>query len=286
MVRREPWEDRLEAELACRIHRKQPVSGGDINLAWSVQLTDERWVFVKANEHSPARMFEAEAEGLSFLREHLEKEAPLVVPEVLVVGETFLALELLRATSQDQSEAFGRGLAGLHRRRLPTYGGDGHNFIGTLSQSNSPTENWPEFFRTERIEAQLNLPGATRLLTRATRQRFETLLSDLEQRLSPQEPPSPLHGDLWGGNYLSTSIGPAIFDPAAYAGHREVDLAMMKLFGGFSERTFAAYQEAYPLAPGHEQRIKIYQLYPLLVHVNLFGGGYAAEVESRLRELT
>ncbi len=286
MVDREPWEDTLERQLGARVHRKTPVPGGDINQAWALRLTDGRSVFVKANEHSPARMFQAEAEGLRFLKEGLDCDCALIVPEVLFVGGTFLVLELLEASSTDQSEALGRGLAALHQSKLHRFGADAHNFIGTLSQPNAPSQSWSEFFRTERLEAQLGLPGAQRLVPRAARQRFETLFSRLDQLLLPEEPPARVHGDLWGGNYLSTRRGPAIFDPAAYAGHREMDLAMMRLFGGFSERTFAAYEEAYPLAPGHQERQKIYQLYPLLVHVNLFGGGYVASVEDLLRQLT
>jgi fructosamine-3-kinase len=133
---------------------------------------------------------------------------------------------------------------------------------------------------------QLDLPGARRLIDAEARRRFELLFDRMEWLLKPEEPPARLHGDLWGGNSFFSTRGPALFDPAAYGGHREVDLAMMKLFGGFSERTFAAYHEAHPLASGWRDRLKIYQLYPLLVHVNLFGAGYVGSVVDTLRQVT
>jgi fructosamine-3-kinase len=115
---------------------------------------------------------------------------------------------------------------------------------------------------------------------------FERLFAALPDLAGPDEPPARLHGDLWGGNLLVDDAGaPCLIDPAVYGGHREIDLAMMRLFGGFGPRVFAAYDEAWPLAPGHEERVGLYQLYPLMVHVNLFGGGYVGSVESSLDRL-
>lgn len=278
---------RLAAVLGSGIERLSAVSGGDINDAWDAKLSDGRRVFVKSNLHCPAKMFEAEAAGLRFLREGITAESPLVVPEVIHVAHDFLVLEFLkRAAGVDGSEALGRGLALLHAQSVPEFGGPEANFIGTLEQVNERRERWADFFRDQRLGVQLSLPGAQRLLSSGAKRRFELLFQNLEELLGPAEPPARLHGDLWGGNAFFSTRGPAIFDPAAYAGHREVDLSMMRLFGGFSARTFAAYEEAYPLAPGHEQRVPIYQLYPLLVHVNLFGAGYVGSVEDALRRVT
>jgi fructosamine-3-kinase len=282
-----PWEPKLEAVLATDIESRSAVSGGDINDAWDVRLADGRRVFVKYNAHTPPRMFEAEAAGLKFLREGIHPETNLVVPEVIHVDECFLVLELLeRDQSIDQSEELGVGLARLHAASVNEFGAPESNFIGTLGQVNEPRDRWEDFFRDKRLEIQLSLPGARRLLSAETKRRFELLYKNLGELLGPEEPPARLHGDLWGGNAFFTARGPAIFDPAAYAGHREVDLAMMRLFGGFSERTFEAYDEVYPLGPGSDERVKIYQLYPLLVHVNLFGGGYVGSVEDILRRVT
>lgn len=287
MAEGDDFRTRLASVLGSGIERLSAVSGGDINDAWDAVLSDGRQVFVKSNLHCPPKMFEAEAAGLRFLREGITAESPLVVPEVIHVEHDFLVLEFLkRGAGVDGSEALGRGLALLHAQSAPEFGGPEGNFIGTLRQVNEPRERWADFFRDQRLGVQLSLPGAKRLLSSGAKRRFELLFQNLEELLGPTEPPARLHGDLWGGNAFFSTRGPAIFDPAAYAGHREVDLSMMRLFGGFSGRAFAAYEEAYPLAPGHEQRVPIYQLYPLLVHVNLFGAGYVGSVEDALRRVT
>jgi fructosamine-3-kinase len=281
-----PWKDELEAALGSAVTSQRSLAGGDINEAYEVQLRDGRSLFVKTNEHTPPRMFEAEAAGLAFLREGLGVENPLVVPEVVHVAEKFLVLEMLRPAAIDQSEELGRGLAALHRAPLKGFGLASSNFIGSLGQNNDPRIKWVDFFRELRLEEQLGMPGARRLIDRETRRRFDVLFERLPELLGPEEPPARLHGDLWGGNSFFSDRGPAIFDPAVYGGHREVDLAMMRLFSGFSARTFAAYQEAYPLSPDFEGRLAIYQLYPLLVHVNLFGAGYVGAVRDLLRQVT
>lgn len=281
------WRAQLESALGSGIRRSSGVAGGDINDAWDVTLSDGRRVFVKSNRNTPPKMFEAEAAGLKFLREGCPEDSPLVIPEVIHVGRHFLVLEFLeRASGRDESEALGRGLALLHRATAAEFGSPEPNFIGTLGQVNEPRKRWVDFFREKRLGVQLSLPGAQRHLPSGIKRRFELLFNKLEQLLGPEEPPARVHGDLWGGNAFFSARGPAIFDPAAYAGHREVDLAMMRLFGGFNARTFAAYEAVYPLAPGHEERVSIYQLYPLLVHLNLFGAGYIGSIEDALRRVT
>ncbi|MEM9066899.1 MAG: fructosamine kinase family protein [Myxococcota bacterium] len=255
------------------------LSGGDINEAFDVTLADGRRVFVKGNRNAPRSMFAAEAKGLSFLR-----VGPLRIPKVVVAGSNVLVLEFLSPGTRvgDFDELLGRGLAELHRNTPASFGADHDNFIGRLPQRNTPEDDWATFYREHRLRAELDRAGA--LVPRALRRRFDDLFARLDSLVGPPEPPARLHGDLWGGNLHRDERGqPCLIDPAVYGGHREVDLAMMRLFGGFSARVFDAYQEAYPLAEGAEERVSLYQLYPLLVHVNLFGAGYLGSVDAALR---
>ena len=263
------------------MRKASPLSGGDINDAFELELRDGRRLFLKTNRAAPAGMFQAEARGLAWLAE----ARALHVPDVVAVADdrvSFLVLELVEPGSRRRAfdEELGRALAVLHRASPATFGLDHDNFIGSLPQSNRPHARWTDFFQSERLEPQLRLATERGRATGAMRRGFERLFARLAALVGPEEPPARLHGDLWGGNLHVTPDGaPCLIDPAAYGGHREVDLAMMRLFGGFAERVFSAYSEAFPLAPGHAERVPLYQLYPLLVHVNLFGGGYAASVE-------
>jgi protein-ribulosamine 3-kinase len=277
---------RLESLLGQTVRSAAKVSGGDINDAFELGLTDGRSVFLKTNSRAPPTMFAAEAEGLEFLR----TAQALRVPEVLAVSsaddaEPFLLLEFVRsARRRSQFDAeLGRGLSVLHRFGAPEFGFRTTNFIGRLVQENRAHSSWPEFYREQRLEPQLRAAEAAGLASLALRRKFERLFSLLPELVSEPEAPARLHGDLWSGNVLVDEHGqPCLIDPAVYGGHREMDLAMMRLFGGFSERVFAAYAEAFPLAAGHAERVQLYQLYPLLVHLNSFGGGYRASVEQAL----
>jgi len=274
----------LERTLGSRPTRWQPLGGGDIAQAFRVALEDGREVFVKTLADAQP-MFEAEARGLAWLR---DGGGP-AIPEVLGVGPPdapFLALELVSRGTPAPSfdEALGRGLAALHRAGAPTFGLNADNFIGALPQRNTPHPTWPAFYREARLQPLVARAVRERRLSPRTAREFETLLGKLEALCGPPEPPARLHGDLWSGNLLCSAQGlPVLIDPAVYGGHREIDLAMMRLFGGFSSRTFAAYQEAAPLSEGAEERVRLYQLYPLLVHVNLFGAGYVGQTEAALR---
>jgi fructosamine-3-kinase len=277
----------LERALGLPVERAERVSGGDVNEAYRVELSSGRDVFVKANPAAPRGMFEAEARGLAWLG---EAEA-LRVPEVLAVGEAqpaapaFLALEyvppgppLARA-----DEELGRGLAALHSASPGAFGLDHDNFVAVLPQSNAPGPTWAELYGERRLRPQTKRAVDAGCLPPALGGRLDAVIRKLPDLVGPAEPPARLHGDLWSGNVLHAADGePCLVDPAVYGGHREIDLAMMRLFGGFSERCFAAYDESYPLAPGYEERVALYQLYPLLVHVNLFGGGYVGSVERAL----
>lgn len=279
----------VEAAVGARIATTRPVSGGDINRAFAVALDDGRRLFVKSNGRAPAGMFAAEARGLAWLGE----AGALRVPGVVASGQAFLALELVvaAAPARDFDERLGRGLASLHRFGAPRFGLDHDNYIGSLPQDNAAVAGaWSAFYRERRLEAQLRMAVDGRVASARMRRGFDRLFAafdeDTTALLGPAEPPARLHGDLWGGNLLCDETGaPCLCDPAVYGGHREIDLAMMRLFGGFGPRVFAAYAEAFPLAPGHEARVDVYQLYPLMVHVNLFGGSYVGQVESLLDRL-
>jgi protein-ribulosamine 3-kinase len=277
----------IEAALGERIERASPLGGGDINEAFQLGLESGRVVFAKTNRRADSRMFPAEARGLTWLQD----AGALRVPRVLAVSTgrpdapTFLVLEYLasREPRAGFDERLGRGLAALHCAGAPSFGLDHDNFIGRLSQRNTPTASWADFYREQRLGAQLELAVQSGAASRAMRQGFSQLFARLDELVGPAEPAARLHGDLWGGNLHVDERGePVLIDPAVYGGHREIDLAMMKLFGGFGSRVFAAYAEAYPLAPGHEDRVPLYQLYPLMVHVNHFGGSYVAAVERAL----
>jgi fructosamine-3-kinase len=277
----------LRYALGSAVKAARRLSGGDINDAFELELSSGVRVFLKTNDSAPASMFPAEAHGLDWLR----AAGALKIPEVLAVsngrdGEpSFLVLELLPPGKQgrDFDARLGHGLAQLHRSGAPGFGLERDNFIGSLPQRNRAQPTWADFFWYERLEPQLSRAVAAGQATSRMRASFERLQPRLGQLLGPAEPAARLHGDLWGGNlHVDAAGAPCLIDPAVYGGHREVDLAMMRLFGGFAEDVFRAYEEAWPLAPGHAERIALYQLYPLMVHVNLFGGGYAESVERSL----
>ncbi|HEX3775926.1 MAG TPA: fructosamine kinase family protein [Polyangiaceae bacterium] len=277
---------RVEHELGRRVTRSARVSGGDINEAFELALSDGASVFLKTNDRAPPEMFAAEARGLGFLAE----ARALRIPNVLGFSgaserPSFLLLEFIRAAEPRKhfDEELGRGLAALHRASAPSFGFEASNFIGRLPQSNRAHETWAEFYRAERLEPQLALALKSGQAEVSLARDFERLFQLLPELVGESEPPARLHGDLWGGNLHTDEHGaPCLIDPAVYGGHREVDLAMMQLFGGFSTRVFSAYAEAFPPAPGQRERVPLYQLYPLLVHLNLFGAGYVASVKRAL----
>ncbi|MGB5811450.1 MAG: fructosamine kinase family protein [Polyangiales bacterium] len=274
----------IALELGSTVARVRPVSGGDINDAYEVELAEGQIVFVKTHDTAPSSMFAAEAHGLDWLR----MASKIRLPRVLGVGPgspAYLALEWVDPAPRvgDFDEILGRSLAGLHGHGAKAFGLGRDNYIGRLPQKNSQRETWSEFYWTCRLEPQIRLAQDRGRLSEPVLRSFEVLSRNLADRVGPPEPPSRLHGDLWAGNLHVDDRGmPCLVDPAAYAGHREVDLAMMRLFGGFTERVFDAYHEVTPLAPGAASRVPLYQLYPLLVHLNLFGGSYAHSIEHAL----
>lgn len=268
----------------------QGAGGGCINSAALWTRGQER-VFVKWNERPLPGQFAAEAAGLEALR---ASGSGLVVPAPLAwsdegPGRSFLALEYVPVGRRetDFDAALGRGLAALHRQSDPRgFGFELDGYCGATPQPNPWRPTWLEFYGEQRLEHQLRLAGARGLGPEALADGAR-VVARLESLIGPPEPSALIHGDLWSGNLHTSPEGaPGLIDPAAYYGHREAELGMMVLFGGFSERVFAAYDEAFPLAPGWRERLDLYTLYHVLNHYVLFGGSYgtqAARILARYR---
>jgi fructosamine-3-kinase len=275
-------------------------SGGSINEAWALELAGGGRAFVKTRADAAPGEYATEAAGLRWLAQ----ADAVALPAVLAVGDgggdgpRFLALEWVDSGRLDATgeEALGRGLAALHAAGAPDFGapppgapapgeagGPGAVAplrIGELSLPNDPASDWPSFYARRRLEPLVALCLERRTLSASGARAVERVCERIGDLAGPAEPPARLHGDLWGGNVLPGADGRArLIDPAAYGGHREVDLAMLRLFGAPSERVFAAYDDAAPLADGHRERVELWQLFPLLVHAALFGGSYGASVE-------
>lgn len=263
------------------------VPGGDINDTYDARLADGRHVFVKTHAGADSRVFACEARGLAWLRE----ADALRTPEVLALSApgtrpAFLVLGFIASASRahDFDEHLGRGLARLHDAGAPSFGLDDDNVIGRLPQSNRPHDSWAGFYAAERLEPQIRRAVDTEAGPPQWSRWCDRLCATLPDLAGPVEPPARLHGDLWSGNVIADHQGrPVIIDPAIYGGHREMDLAMLRLFGSLSARVLDAYEEVHPLAAGHRDRTRLCQLYPLLVHVNLFGGSYVHAAEAALR---
>jgi protein-ribulosamine 3-kinase len=262
----------------------QTVSGGSINAAFRIKTADQTF-FLKYNDTKKfPGMFEAEAKGL----QTLQRTNTFMVPDVIATGEeggkSFLLLNWIENGERKKlfAQDFGKRLARLHRNSSSDFGLGYNNFIGSLPQSNLQHKSWIEFFIAERLEKQLASAKDSGIIDGFTSKQFEKLYIRLPEFI-PEEPPALIHGDLWNGNYMVAPDGSAcLVDPAIYFGHREMDLAMSRLFGGFPEEFYDAYHESFPLQPGFDNRFEIHNLYPLLVHVNLFGGGYLQQVKSIL----
>ena len=278
------FADAVAAGLGETVNASHPVSGGSINEAVRLDLASGRRVFVKSRAGAPAAEFAAEAAGLAWLADAVA----IAVPEVLAFGggeEPWLALEWVApgGLTREGEEQLGRDLAALHRSGaeahgvLPPGSPDEKLRIGSVELPSRPGPDWPELYAEQRLRPLLAMALERGSISRADADAVESVCGRIEELAGPPEPPSRLHGDLWGGNVLADSRGnPWLIDPAAHGGHREIDLAMLRLFGGPGERAFAAYDEAHPLAEGHAERVELWQLLPLLVHAVLFGGSYGS----------
>jgi len=288
-----PLARAIESALGASIVRHTGAHGGSINTCFVVSLSDGRRVFVKARRDADDETFAIEADGLAWLRDGLlsTPEANLAVPEMLAVIDAPHALVLSAfeagARTPASDEALGRGLAQLHASLPPDapHGYPRATDLATIRLDNTTTEDWASFFGERRLLPLLARAEATGVATTRMRRGVERVITCLPELLGPEERPARLHGDLWSGNASVDTRGrPVIFDPAVFAGHREIDLAMMQLFGGFSSRVFDAYDEVWPRADGHERRVLLYQLLPLLAHVVLFGERYVGNVEAALAQ--
>lgn len=264
--------------------KAERVFGGDINETWLLQ-GDERKYFLKLNEAAGPGMFNAEKRGLELLRD----TGAIAVPQPLLEGsldqQRYIVMEYLEKgqTSASFWLEFGRRLAALHRNSAARFGLDHDNYIGSLPQRNIFADSWSAFYAEHRILCMLRLAYDQRKCESADTRMAERLCARLDS-LFPGEPPSLLHGDLWSGNYMVAKDGhPCIFDPAVYYGHREMDLGMSLLFGGFDRSFYDHYNDSWPLEKGWRERVELTQLYPLLVHLVLFGGHYHQSVKAVLK---
>lgn len=272
----------VENKLDDLIVSGKPVHGGDINQAQKITFESGNIAFLKWNERAPEHMFEAESKGLKLLRSANTK---LIIPEVLDQSENYLLLDWIAegGGTPDSSYRFGAELAKLHRSSHSFFGLDHDNFIGRLKQSNTNHSSWPDFFALERIEPQIKMGVESGKLTRSVLREVEKLYTKLGS-IFPGEEPALLHGDLWSGNFMFTrSGGTSMYDPAIYYGHREMDLAMTRLFGGFPADFYNGYNKQFPLEPGFKERVTLCNLYPILVHANLFGGSYCRQAENIIK---
>lgn len=263
------------------------ISGGSINSAYKLQ-SDTQSYFIKFNLPDLQPMFEAELAGLK----EIAKTNTVRVPQAILCHRTqkysFIILEMLSlsASNQHSDSQLGQKLAALHKIQFPSFGWHSNNTIGSTDQINSPSESWPDFWLTHRIEFQLSLAkknGCGKKLV----QTGEQLCESMHHFFASHKPhPSLLHGDLWSGNAAVTEKNePIIYDPACYYGDREADIAMTVLFGGFSRHFYDAYHESYPLSPEFSTRKTLYNLYHIINHFNLFGGSYLNQAQNMIDSL-
>jgi fructosamine-3-kinase len=275
----------IAVALDAGIVRTTSVRGGDVATAFRLDLEDGRRVFAKTSASVPPLHFTTEADGLAWLR----GATGLGVPEVVAVSDDppFLVLEWVEAAgaAPGTEASLGRGLAELHRAGAMSFGRSDRRPTGSRGLPNEPCETWAEFYATQRLWPLARLAQDTQSLSQRAIQDLETVAGRLGELGGAPELPARLHGDLWAGNRLVGIDGRNwLIDPAAHGGHREFDLAMMRLFGGFGAEVFAAYAEAFVPREGWRERVALHQLAPLVVHAVKFGGSYPAAVERALAD--
>ncbi|MGZ8762154.1 MAG: fructosamine kinase family protein [Acidimicrobiia bacterium] len=273
----------LQRALGAEVVRAERVRGGDVAIAYTVELADDRRVFAKTHPGAPSGFFTTEASGLRWLGEACERDGSIAVPDVLAVSDdrpNHLVLAWIdeghpRAATDG---ALGEGLARMHRIGASCFGREDRRTTGSRGLPNEPSATWSEFYATNRLLPLARLARDSGALPDSSIDDLVRVAETLDRfGAAADEPPARLHGDLWGGNRLVDVEGRNwLVDPAAHGGHREFDLAMMRLFGGFRSECFAAYDDVAPLAAGWEERVPLHQLAPLVVHAIKFGGGYVA----------
>jgi len=281
-------KSRIEEILSEPVKSTTAVSGGCIADSRKLVMNSGRVFFLKQVRDGSSGTFESEVSGL----EELRKAGAVLVPEVVAQGPDYLLLEWIeegKESADSCMEELGFQFAKLHYFSGEKFGFPEDNYLGDSPQSNSPSKNgsinWPTFYVENRLQFQAALAVKNGYMTPELQNLLELLYNKIPELLSgTEDKPSLLHGDLWSGNYLIDKNGRSwLIDPAVYYGHREADLAMTSLFGGFSKTFYSAYESAFPLAPGYAEREPLYQLYHLLNHLNLFGTGYYRQVISILK---
>jgi len=287
MISEEKIKARIEEKLGSKIKSLSSLSGGCISDAYKVITENGLNYFLKYNPSDSNDMFIKEANGLK----ELAKASAIRIPEVLSFNDDFILLEYIPTGSKKKNffEEFGRSFAKMHKHTSESFGFYEDNYIGSNPQKNIPDENekssWVNFYFKKRILNQFQLSEKLGNSTEKLRKGISKLENKIEEIIGDtKEKPSLLHGDLWGGNYMVDENGNAVLiDPAVYYGHREADLGMTKLFGGFSSEFYHAYNETFPIEDGYEYRENIYKLYHVLNHLNLFGGGYYSQAISLIK---
>lgn len=268
------------------INQSRLVAAGNVN--HGIQLsTSEGNYFLKVNFEASRDIFEKEAHGLQLLASN----CPLTVPEVYHYGQiedyNYLLMEWVESgeRSTDYWERLGEGLAQLHMASQESFGLSDSNYISSLSQNNVMTTTWVDFFIEQRLEPLMGKAYFDGLIEEDFLKKFRSIYPKL-QEFFPRERPALLHGDLWSGNVMADSNGfPALIDPAVYFGNREMDIAFSRMFGGFDQRFYDAYDSVFPLSDGFDERKDVYNLYPLLVHLLLFGKSYLSGIQKVITKL-
>lgn len=278
------FTENLSNLVGTKINKIQSVSGGDISAAYLINSGRDKFFLKVNNKPWALDMFNVEVQGLNAIRKSKTIATPEIIAFETFKDDSFLLMEYVEskhATSKDM-ELFGSQLAQLHQMTSDDFGFDENNFIGSLPQSNEKHKNWNEFYIEERLYPQLQLARLKGLLNESEIP-DSSLMKEVCHNYFINIKPALLHGDLWGGNYLISSDGrPFLIDPATYFGHSEVDIAMSRLFGGFGASFYDAYHEIIPKDRYTDNRIELYQLYYLMVHLNLFGRSYYGSVKNIL----
>ena len=287
MISEEKIKARIEEKLGRKINNLASLSGGCISNAYKVTTIDGSNYFLKYNPSISKDMFIKEANGLK----ELVKADAIRIPKVLSFEADYILLEYIPSGNKKKNffDEFGKNFAEMHKFTSDNYGFYEDNFIGSNPQKNLPElkekSSWVDFYFNNRILFQFELAEKLGNSTEELRKGISKLENKIQEIVGESnENPSLLHGDLWGGNYMVDENGsPVLIDPAVYYGHREADLGMTKLFGGFSSEFYKAYNEVFPLEDGYEYRENIYKLYHVLNHLNLFGGGYYSQALSLIK---
>ncbi|MFC3041659.1 fructosamine kinase family protein [Virgibacillus xinjiangensis] len=269
------------------IHVIQPVQGGSINRSFYLE-TDEGRYFLKSHPSSPEGFFHAEAQGLQVIRETNTIQVPEVFTYADQPGEAFILLEWIEGNASEQTERLlGKGIAEMHQSHTRLHGFHDHTFIGLLPQQNGLYENWVDYYKRSKLYTQYELGVQSGKISGRRRERMEKLMAEMERWIPLEVQASCLHGDLWGGNWITGPDGaPFVIDPSVLYGDRHFDLAFTEVFGGFSSDFYRAYEEVFPIEDYYHDIKPLYQLYYLLVHLNLFGDSYGSSVDTVLKRYT